>query len=149
MLDTEVQSVYAEIGTFFGDGNIDDGAMLTLELKDGAFATIDPSWSRGQGYPAWGDLTLQIVGTRGVISVDAFNPSLTVFDHDTSNTEFLNTDEDMNRLMLEDFLTGIREGSPAGASAEDGLRTLEIALAAYQSGRDHQPKQVRKDSDSA
>ncbi len=146
MLGTEVQSVYAEIGTFFGDGEIDDGAILTLELENGTFSTIDPSWSRGAGYPTWGDLTLQIVGTRGVISVDAFAPSLTVFNHDTSSTEFLSTGEDMNRLMLEDFLSGVRKGAPAGASAEDGLRTLEVALAAYRSGRDHEPKHARKNS---
>ena len=41
----------------------------------------------------------------------------------------------MNVLMLEDFLRGVAEGSPAGASGVDGLRALEIVLAAYGSGR--------------
>jgi predicted dehydrogenase len=47
MLDVEVNSVYAEVDSFFGAGETDDAAILTLELEggsfaDGAFATIDP-----------------------------------------------------------------------------------------------------------
>jgi hypothetical protein len=50
----------------------------------------------------------------------------------------------MNVLMLEDFLRGVAEGSPAGASGVDGLRALEIVLAAYRSGRDHEPRAVER-----
>ena len=58
ILGAEVGSVYAEVGTFFGSHEVDDGAILTVEFEggtiaDGAFATIDPSWSRGDGYPTW------------------------------------------------------------------------------------------------
>src|SRR3712207_2226093 len=85
LLDAEARSVYAEIGTFFGAEGIDDGAILTLELEggviaDGAFATIDPSWSRGEGYPTWGDVTLRITGTSGTLEVDAFAQRTTTFD---------------------------------------------------------------------
>ena len=86
MLGAEAKSVYAEVGTFFGAGEIDDGAILTLEFEggtvaDGAFTTIAPSWSRGEGYPTWGDVTLRITGTSGVLNVDAFAQRLTTFDH--------------------------------------------------------------------
>ena len=33
---------------------------------------------------------------------------------------------------------------PSGAGGLDGLRTLEIVLAAYRSGRDHEPKTVER-----
>jgi UDP-N-acetylglucosamine 3-dehydrogenase len=143
MFGAEVESVYAEVGSFYGSG-IDDAAILTLELENGVFATIDPSWSRGEGYPFWGDLTLTLTGTRGVMGVDAFSPSPTVFKHDEPGTEFESLDEDMNRLMLEDFLRGVRDGKPAGASGEDGLRALEVALAAYRSGRDKEPVRLER-----
>ena len=86
MLDVEVKSVYAEVDSFFGAGGTDDAAILTLELEggsfaDGAFATIDPSWSRGEGYPTWGDVTLRISGTSGVLDVDPFAQPLRTFDH--------------------------------------------------------------------
>ena len=52
--------------------------------------------------------------------------------------------EDMNALMLADFLRGVAEGVPAGASGLDGLRTLEVVLAAYRSAEDHEPKRVEQ-----
>ena len=36
MLDVEVKSVYAEVGTLFGAGKTDDAAILTLELEGGS-----------------------------------------------------------------------------------------------------------------
>jgi predicted dehydrogenase len=151
MLDVEAKSVYAEVGTFFGAEGIDDAAILTLELEggadtfgEGAFATIDPSWSRGDGFPTWGDVTLRIAGTSGVLDVDPFARHLTIFHHDTADTSWAYTGEDMNALMLDDFLRGVAEDDPAGASGEDGLRALEIVLAAYASAQEHEPRGVRR-----
>jgi predicted dehydrogenase len=84
ILDVEVKSVYAEVDSFFGAEETDDAAILTLDLEggsfaDGAFATIDPSWSRGDGYPTWGDVTLRIAGTSGVLDVDPFAQPLRTF----------------------------------------------------------------------
>ena len=50
----------------------------------------------------------------------------------------------MNELMLADFLHGVAEGEPAGASDLDGLRALEIVLAAYASGEVHEPRSVKR-----
>jgi UDP-N-acetylglucosamine 3-dehydrogenase len=147
MLDVEVRSVYAEVGSFFGVAGTDDAAILTLELEggpfaDGAFATIDPSWSRGDGFPTWGDVTLRISGTTGVLDVDPFARPLRIFDHKTRAPSWSYTGEDMNELMLADFLRGVAENDPTCASGLDGLRALEIVLAAYASGENHEPKSV-------
>ncbi|MGH3107295.1 MAG: Gfo/Idh/MocA family protein [Rubrobacter sp.] len=149
MLDVEVKSVYAEVDSFFGAGGTDDAAILTLELEggsfaDGAFATIDPSWSRGEGYPTWGDVTIRISGTSGVLDVDPFAQPLRTFDHEKGTPSWSYMGEDMNALMLADFLRGVAEGEPSGASGLDGLRTLEVVLAAYRSGEDHEPKKVER-----
>jgi UDP-N-acetylglucosamine 3-dehydrogenase len=149
MFDVEVKSVYAEIDSFFGAGETDDAAILTLELEggpvaDGAFATIDPSWSRGEGYPTWGDVTLRIAGTSSVLDVDPFAKPLRTFDHETGVPSWSYMGEDMNALMLADFLRGVAEDDPSGASGLDGLRTLEVVLAAYRSGEDHEAKKVER-----
>ncbi len=149
MLDVEVKSVYAEIDSFFGAGGTDDAAILTLEFEggpfaDGAFATIDPSWSRGDGYPTWGDVTLRIAGTSGVLDVDPFARPLRIFEHETGAPSWSYTGEDMNALMLSDFLRGVAEGDPSGASGLDGLRALEVVLAAYRSAQDHEPKKPKR-----
>jgi predicted dehydrogenase len=154
MLGAEAKRVYCEVGTFFGGGGsgggaVEDGAILTLELEggviaEGLFATIDPSWSRGEGYPTWGDVTLRITGTSAVLNVDAFARHLTTFDHEEGKVIWSHTGEDMNELMLDDFLRGIANDSPAGASGEDGLRALEIVVAAYRSGEEHEPRKVEQ-----
>lgn len=122
------------MGTFFGAGAVDDGV----------FATIDPSWSRGEGYPTWGDVTLRITGTSGVVNVDAFARPLTIFEHEEGKALWTPTGEDINELMVEDFLRGVVENHPVGVSGVDGLRALEIVVAAYRSGEDHEPKEVER-----
>jgi predicted dehydrogenase len=99
---------------------------------------VDPSWSRGAGYPTWGDFTLRITGSSGVLDVDAFSRSITTFDHESGGTFWTPTGGDPNALMLEDFLRGA-EDERIGADGEDGLRALEVVLAAYSSGESHTP----------
>lgn len=149
MLGVEAASVYAEVGSFFGAETTDDAGILTLELEggriaDGAFATIDPSWSRGRGYPTWGDFTLRIVGTSGVLHVDAFADHLTTFDHDAGNVSWTHNGEDMNEAMLRDFLHCLGGEPSETATAHDGLRALEIVLAAYDSARRHEVVPVER-----
>lgn len=139
LLGVEVKSVYAEVGTFFETEGVDDAGILTLEMEggdlaDGAFATADPSWSRGEGYPTWGDFTLRITGSSGVLDVDAFSRSITVFDHGSGATVWTPAGGDPNVLMLDGFLGG---GRGDWADGRDGLRALEVVLAAYRSGEEH------------
>jgi predicted dehydrogenase len=152
MLGVEASSVYAEVGSFFGARTTDDAGILTLELEggpiaDGAFATVDPSWSRGSGYPTWGDFTLRIVGTSGVLHVDAFADRLTVFDHEAGNVSWTHTGEDMNEIMFRDFLRLLDDGPSETATAADGLRALEIVLAAYDSSRKREAVSTTKAGD--
>jgi predicted dehydrogenase len=144
MFDVEVKRVYAEVDSFFGAAETDDAAILTLELErgpfaDGTFATIDPSWSRGDGFPTWGDVTLRVAGTSGVLDVDPFARPLRTFDHESRVPSWSYTREDMNSLMISDFLRGVADGELSGASGLDGLRALEIVLAAYRSAESHAP----------
>jgi myo-inositol 2-dehydrogenase / D-chiro-inositol 1-dehydrogenase len=76
--------------------------------------------------------------------VDAFAQRLTTFDHEGGKVAWTYTGEDMNLLMLEGFLRGVAEGTPVGASGVDGLRALEIVLAAYRSAEDNEPKAVER-----
>ncbi len=148
MLGGEVKNVYAEVGSFFGAGSVDDAGMLTIEMEGegiagGVFATIDPSWSRGDGFPMWGDFTLRVTGSEGVLDVDAFNRSIMVLDHEAGGTSWTYTGEDPNALMIGDFLSGA-EGGGIGAEGQDGLRALEVVFAAYRSRESHAPVAVER-----
>ena len=73
ILKTEFTQVYAEVDTLLHDVGIDDCGMLTMELASGAIMSLDPSTSRPDTFPTWGDVTMELIGTKGVASLDAFH----------------------------------------------------------------------------
>jgi len=132
-LGSEVRTVYAEIGSMFTNQLIDDSGILSFEFENGVFASLDCSWSRNATYPIWGDITLEIIGTKGRLSVDAFNQKLNVFTNKMGYNHSYWGD-DMDEELIKDFINSIRTGKDqASITGEDGLRALEIALAAYES----------------
>ena len=133
VLDSEVVSVYAEVSDRVHGTAVDDAAVVTLEFDNGVFATLDPSWSRPQGYPTWGDVTLEVVGTGGVIALDALAEHLHTYG--PSGHRFLPYGDDMDHRLMDAFLAAVLSGEapPELASGVDGLRALEVALAAYAS----------------
>ncbi len=141
-LADEALRVYAEVDTRIHDIDIDDCGALCIEFRGGAFATLDPSWSRPKAYPTWGDVTMEMIGTAGVISMDVFAQVLV----ETSDSEravlYRNWGDDMDRLLVGDFVQAVRDGRPAAASGTDGMRALEVALAAYESARLGRPVEL-------
>lgn len=139
----EVVRVYAEVGERMHGAGIDDCGILTLEFEDGVFATLDPSWSRPKGFPTWGDVTLEVVGTDGVLQLDAFRQHLDLYVGETPTHRYLGFGEDMDQGLVEAFVEAVRGGAPGPlARGEDGLKALEVALAAYRSGAQHRPVEV-------
>ena len=139
LLGHEVERVEAEVGSFHWGLPVDDTGILLLDLAGGAFASIDCSWSRPRTYPTWGGLTLHIVGEQATIDVDVFRQALTHHDDSTSGTRLVGWGDDLNRLMLAGFADAILADRPVPISGEDGLRALEVALAAYRSAAERRP----------
>jgi len=128
----EVKEVYAEMGNVYTDHPIDDCGIVTMEFTNGMFATLDCSWSRNQNYPTWGDVTLDIIGSNGTLKVDAFSQKLDLYsNHD--GVKWIGWGDDMDAGLIEDFVTGIKEGRAPSASGHSGMKAVEVALAAYQS----------------
>ncbi len=138
-LNSEVRSVYAEIDNRFGSDSIDDCGLLMLQFDNGVLASHDPSWSRCKSFPTWGDVTLEIVGTEGVTRVDATAQHLLAYDDATGRHTFEPWGDDFDLLMVRDFIECVRDGREPFITGEDGLRAMEVALAAYESARTGQP----------
>ncbi|MDQ6857904.1 MAG: Gfo/Idh/MocA family oxidoreductase [Chloroflexota bacterium] len=132
-LGDEVVRVHAELGSFLYGLPVEDCGLLTLDLSSGAFASIDCSWSRPATYPTWGGVTLHVVGDRGTVDVDVFRQSLTHYDDAAGTTKLVGWGDDLNSLMVAGFVDAILERRPVPISGEDGLRSLEVVLAAYHS----------------
>lgn len=141
-MGAEVKEVYAEVGNLITADPIDDSGIVTMEFDNGVFATLDCSWSRNKTFPTWGDITLEIVGTGGTLSLDIFNQKLNVYSNE-SGVRWDFWGEDMDFGLVCDFIDAVRVKRQPSITGEDGLRALEVALAAYESGKTHQPVAVR------
>lgn len=139
LLGQEVVRVHAEVGSFLHGLAVEDCGLLTLELSGGAFASIDCSWSRPATFPTWGGVTLHVVAERATLDVDVFRQSLTHYDDASGRTRLVGWGDDLNPLMVAGFVDAVRAGRPVPISGEDGLRALEVAMAAYRSAEIGRP----------
>ena len=80
-LNEEVTEVKAFVDSYFHDIDIDDAGILTLEFGNGVIASHDASWSRFTEYPTWGDVTIEVIGTKKTVKVDAFNEHIRMFSN--------------------------------------------------------------------
>jgi predicted dehydrogenase len=144
-MNSEVKEVYAEVDTVFNEIKIDDCGLLMLEFENGVFASHDPSWSRCKTYPTWGDVTMEIVGTNGVIELDAFKQNFTVYsDSDQKvSQEYWGYSYDVE--LVADFINCIKEDRDPSISGYDGLKAMEVALAAYESTKLKKPFRIKND----
>jgi UDP-N-acetylglucosamine 3-dehydrogenase len=139
-MGAEVREVYAEIDNLISDYEIDDCGILNIEFDNNVFTTLDCSWSRNKTYPTWGDVTLEIVGSQGTLSVDAFAQKLDVYDKEGVNWNYWG--DDMDYGLVNDFLSSVSKGKEPSITGIDGLKALEVALAAYESSKKKQPVQL-------
>jgi len=109
------------------------GAGARGTALGGAFASIDCGWSRPATYPTWGGVTMHVVGERGTVDVDVFRQALTHYDDQSGVTKLVGWGDDLNGLMVGGFVDAILAGQAVPISGEDGLRSLEVVVAAYRS----------------
>ncbi|MDI6784454.1 MAG: Gfo/Idh/MocA family oxidoreductase, partial [bacterium] len=135
----EFVEVYAEIDTRFYDFKIDDCGTLSMKMNSGAFATLDPSWSRTNVYPTWGDVTMHIIGTDGVIWLDTFNQKMALYNKDDVRPNWLYWGSNMDLDMVKAFIEAVENNKPVPVTGYDGLKAMEVALGAYQSAKKKAP----------
>jgi predicted dehydrogenase len=142
----EVESMYALSNRIFhaDEVTVETGALEMLTFENGAFATIDASWSRPLYWPTWGGLGFEMVTERGAVVVDAFRQNLNVYRHEWQSSKWLPWGSDSNQAMVEEFIEAIQEDRPPRVTGVDGLRALEATLAAYESVRTGQTVPVHR-----
>ena len=110
-----------------------------LDLEGGLPASLDASWEKPKSWPIWGGLTLDVIGDRGVIAMDAFRQNLQRFDNRGPQYRLVPWAEGGDPGLIAAFVEAIRSGTPFPVSGEDGLKALEVALCAYESARRREP----------
>jgi predicted dehydrogenase len=134
-LGAEFAEVYAEVGRgLLHEGTpIDDAGLLSFRLTSGVYGTLDTSWSRPASYPTWGNVKLEILGERGLLRADIFRQHLTLTSDVTGTVSHLGWGSNADLGLIRSFVHTVRTGAPPAITGEDGLRALEVALAAYRS----------------
>jgi predicted dehydrogenase len=145
ILGGEVHEVYAVSNRILQDGyaGVETGGLVSLRFGDGVIATIDCSWSKPRSYPTWGGLALEVVGTDGVVTTDAYRQHLVVHGRPEDGTSWPFWGSDPNVGMLAEFVAAIRDGRQPAIDGIDGLRALEVVEAAYRSVASGAPVQIR------
>jgi predicted dehydrogenase len=140
IFDAEITRVYAEIDTRLHPGlAVDDVGTVMMTLSNGLIASLDPSWSRPKTWPTWGGLTMEVIGDRGVIAMDAFSQNLQLVEDRGPSHRLVPWAEGGDLPMIRSFIDAIRNDTDPPVTGEDGLRALEVALCAYESAKRGEP----------
>ncbi len=132
-LRSEPAEVYAEISNSMHHQEYDDVGSLTITFDNGVFTTLDTSWSRPKSFPTWGDVTMEITGTNGVVSMDMFAQDFALYSDKTMSASWVGWGSNIDLLMVQDFVSRVAAGEPVSVTGEDGLHAVEVALGAYRS----------------
>jgi predicted dehydrogenase len=144
-LEKEITEVNAIVNSYFHDIDIDDAGILTLEFENGVIATHDSSWSRFNEYPTWGDVTIEVIGTNQTIKVDAFKEHVRMYTSGAKSLQHVFYGNDMDFGLIQDFVDCVEQRREPFITGYDGLRALEVALAAYESSEKKARVQISKD----
>lgn len=115
----------------------EDIAVMHGTMDNGMIYQIDASWSRRPANPMWGDVTLRIVGEKGAAFLDLYNNQrMELYIGEQIEMQYPNLIVKEHGDVFDDYRLHVEQRRPLiGANMEDGLRTVELAYAAYESVR--------------
>lgn len=122
-------TVYAEAGRLRAIGDVEDAAAVVATTTDGAWVSIDPSWSHPAGMAGANDCALEIWCEAARLKVDAFARHAELVD-EKGLLHHLGYGPSIDQLMLADFVAALRTDRPPPVPAEAGLRAAEVAFGA-------------------
>jgi len=135
ILDVPVKEVYAQASTVFYDIDVDDAGMVHVKFENDVVAVIDTSWSLTDAFPMIFDVTLEVIGSKGVISVDALAQNNEIYGGSSNKAQWSFWGDDLDRHLVEGFVEALLNDRPVPISGEDGYKATAVALAAYESIR--------------
>lgn len=138
LVGSPVESVYAEMGTFFYDdyreAGMEDLGQVMLRFADGTVgALLTGRTTTPTGDYGWLDLT----GTEGSLTVDhLMGDTLSVYGEQAHRQDILPSPV---HEMVFDFVGTLKEGWPSPIGPKDGREVLRVLSAAYASVERGQP----------
>jgi predicted dehydrogenase len=131
---SEIVEVYTMIGRNVNpEIGVEDNFLTTVRMENGVIGSIDGSWTYASGHYTWGDVTMELVGSDGVLVMDAFRQNIYYTGSDKLSWHYYGCDPDM--LMVEDFIRCIGEDTRPKAGVYDGRQGVAVTIAGYESSR--------------
>lgn len=143
----EFSTVYAEArGGLRPYVQAEEIAVMHGVMSKGTLYQIDASWSRRPEDPMWGDVTIRIVGEKGGISLDLYNNQrMEIYTGGEVQLHYPNLVARDHGDIFDDYLQHVNAGAAlVGANELDGLRTIELVAAAYESVRQKKAVPVKQ-----
>ena len=140
LIPEKVISVYAIAGSYFFDNSkdagVDDLSFITMNMERGIIATLALGRTphpHPNGYG--GDQTIRIMGTHGMLYIDANRPSwMSVGKSGSSNKKY---HHDNIYHMVDHYVNSLLNGTDHMGTEKDARDTLEITLAALESAQNN------------
>lgn len=142
LLGREVVSVFAMGLSVMKNKEVIDNAFLDLTFSGNTMGHLEASWTLPDKYPAWGDIQLEMLGTEGVLVTDTgLNQPVNIcgrgesisFIHPANYSNWTAVDisrENLIKDMLTSFVRAVSVDGDLPITGEDGLRAIEVAVAA-------------------
>lgn len=134
LMDSEVDSVAAEIDTFLHDIESEDLGAVLIRFKNKSIGIVEGNLCV---YPRSLEETLSIFGEKGTVVIGGFLDEIKVwkFKDEMENMDY-NFKVDRNyghSLLYKDFIEAIIENREPLINGEEGKKSLKIILSAYKS----------------
>lgn len=134
MTGKEFTKVYCEMGTVIHEGlGTDDLGSVHMEMEGGIKVSHIASWNRAKSFPTWGDVTLEVIGERGVARLDGFRQKIDVYSDAAMKAEWVYWGGNSDLGLVQDFVSSVIERREPAVTGIDGLRAVEVTVAAYES----------------
>jgi len=128
-------SVYARVGTYYGNYDVDDTGVIVVNWDNGAVSVIESGW--WQPYADGPEAATQLYGTAGFGQV--FPTRLVVGGQEVSSGFPPVRDPHCPQSMYDDqmayFVDCIRQGRRPVPGGAEGLLNMKVVDAAYQSSQ--------------
>ena len=137
--------VYARIGRYVQDIEVEDTALVLIEHANGANTSLQVGWSALAG----GTSVNEIIGTEGQIRFGGGEAPVSVWRKETGEwthppVDTEGPDELGLPVAVQRFVDAIENDGEVPVSPADGRHVLAIVLAAYQSGQSGEVVEVDK-----
>lgn len=136
LLGDEVSEVAGFIGTIHKEGtDVDDNATCLLRMKSGAIGTLVASWTQYKG----GDNSTVLWCENGVMKIGTVDGDEVIVELRDGTVEtykvgaMATNEKQVPSGVIDAFLESIVTKTPPSISGEEGLRSLKVILAAFES----------------